>query len=147
MRFSQTGWIFILLCVVVSAFVLANNPAGAPQLICICAVIILLFYRLTVIVKDDHLRFAFGIGIIGKTIYFKDLVACRPIDYMPFGYGVRIRPTVTLYNVSGRKAIELIIRGKRRKIWIGTDKPVELASYINTRLQEYHERALDYDTE
>jgi hypothetical protein len=56
-------------------------------------------------------------------------------SYIPLGWGIRLKPGVILFNVSGTKAIELSIKGKKLKIWIGTDEPEELSDFINSKIQ------------
>ena len=60
-------------------------------------------------------------------------MACKPISYISLGWGIRLRPGVILFNVSGNKAIELEIKNKKRKIWIGTNCPEEIADFINSK--------------
>ena len=75
-----------------------------------------------------------GIGLIRGTYELKELSACRPMDYTPLGWGIRFRPGVTLYNVSGNRAIELEFKNRDRKIWLGTNTPEEIAAFINEKM-------------
>ncbi len=91
-----------------------------------------MFYKLTILVTDDAVQFSLGIGIIKGKYNLSVINNCKPLSYIPFGWGIRLRPGVILFNVSGNKAIELEIKNKNRKIWIGTNKPEEISQYIKS---------------
>jgi hypothetical protein len=136
MKRTQIGWVFLLVipALVVTVYFADPNAFSFWPIVGGAALILLLFFKLTVKVTNDAVHFAFGIGLVRKKIPLADIVNCKPIRYAALGWGIRFRPGATLYNVSGNKAIELTIKGKERKIWIGTDKPDELAKYINAQL-------------
>jgi hypothetical protein len=138
MKHSQTGWIFIAAFAIINSFPLFTETPDSIKILLflVSVIILLLFFNLTIEVDDKNLRMYFGIGVISKRYKLDDIIGCKPISYIPFGWGIRWRPGVILYNVSGYKAIELNIRGKRHKIWIGTDKPQEIADHINNKLQK-----------
>jgi hypothetical protein len=100
----------------------------------ILALILVLFYSLTITVDNEYVRFLFGIGLIKGKYRLEDIESCKSISYFPLGWGIRYRPGAILYNVSGNKAIELVIKGKTRKVWIGTNVPDELSEFINSKL-------------
>lgn len=136
MKKTQVGWAFIL---ILSALMIWLLWKGQDQNILIGSgifftVILLLFYRLTVIVTETHVKYIFGIGLIKGKFELRDIIACRPLTYTPLGWGIRFRPGVTLYNVSGNSAIELELKNRDRKVWLGTNSPEELATFINEKI-------------
>lgn len=135
MKKTQYGWVFFAVIIIIAGLVifLTRNPESMLVIASLCVVLLLLFYKLTIKVTDDFVEFKLGIGIINERYKMQDIQSCKSISYFPFGWGVRWRPGITLFNVSGNKAIELEIKNKSRKIWIGTDSPEEISSYINSK--------------
>jgi hypothetical protein len=133
----QIGWVIITLVIIVDCFVLYNHtdPETIYPLSIISVLVLLLFNSLTIIVDDKFVRFHFGIGVIRWKYELLNIEYCKPISYIPLGWGIRLRPGVILFNVSGTKAIELSVKGKKLKIWIGTDEPAELSDFINSKIQ------------
>lgn len=136
MKHSQTGWIMILGAMILAFMAYGKNVNHPTSMLLsgLAVILLLLFYNLTIEVSQEFVRFSFGIGLIRKTIKLSDIEYCRPVSYFPLGWGIRFRPGAILYNVSGNKAIELSVRGKKRKIWIGTDQPDEMARFISNML-------------
>ncbi len=134
MKKTQIGWVIIVVIALISIFpFLANDNQIAKIIIPSVGLIILLFfYKLTIIVTDKFLFFSMGIGIIKKTYRLNDISICKPITYTPFGWGIRIINGGIRYNVSGNKAIEIRLNNKHKVIQIGTNTPEELSSYINS---------------
>jgi hypothetical protein len=97
-------------------------------------VCLLAFYRLTITVSESRVGFSMGTGLIKKHYPVEEIESCRPVSNPPFyGIGIHWTPDGWLYNVSGRKAIELTFKN-RKKIRIGTDRPEEIAALINKML-------------
>jgi hypothetical protein len=138
MKRTQIGWFTVAIIVIVDCLMFYQsrdlNAIKIPIMISLA--IILLFFQLTIRVDEDSVRFSFGIGLIRWKYQISSIEFCRPINYFPLGFGIRFRPGVILFNVSGTKAIELSIKGKTNKIWIGTDFPDELVGFINLKLTE-----------
>jgi hypothetical protein len=136
MKRTQIGWLIIAIVVIFDAFVLYQSRDYESKiiLIIISLAVIILFFQLTLRVDGEYIRFSFGVGLIRGKYKLTDISYCRPISYLPLGLGIRFRPGVILFNVSGTKAIELFVRGKSRKVWIGTDYPDEIACFINSKI-------------
>jgi len=136
MKKTQTGWVVIGIVIAVGILVLLINtqPQTIILLAFISAAILMLFYNLTIEVDDEQVRFSFGIGLIHGSYKLEHIRHCRSLNYIPMGWGIRFRPGVILYNVSGRKALELELENKKRKVWLGTDSPEELAEHIRGKL-------------
>ncbi len=90
----------------------------------------LLFYKLTVEVTAEHLKFAFGAGLIRKTIPLADTSACTPVrNRLWHGWGIHYIGAGWLYNVSGLDAVEVLLKSGKR-LRIGTDQPGSLAGAL-----------------
>lgn len=140
MKRTQFGWVFFAIIFAIAGIVIYQNHNVKTALIIsiISLVLLLLFYKLTITVTGRYVQFSLGIGLIKGKYNIDNIVVCRPLSYIPFGWGIRLRPGVILFNVSGNKAIELEIKNKRRKIWIGTNCPEEIARYINSKRKNDH---------
>ncbi len=134
MKKTQFGWIFLGVIILFFGFIIYQNRNVNTLLIlsALAIVLLLLFYKLTISITDQDVKFSMGIGIIKGKYKFSDINYCKPLSHIPFGWGIRLRPGVILFNVSGNKAIELEIKDKNKKIWIGTNKPEEISQYINS---------------
>lgn len=135
MKRTQYGWIIIAIIFAFAGIVIYQKQDLKTILIIsiISLVLLLLFYKLTINVTDRYIQFSFGIGLIKGKYDLESIVVCKPLSYIPFGWGIRLRPGVILFNVSGNKAIELEIKNKNRKVWIGTNYPKEISDFINSR--------------
>jgi len=103
-------------------------------------VCLLLFYKLTVEIKDGVLRFWFGPGLIHKKISLEDIVSCRPVkNKLWHGWGIHFYGGGVLYNVSGFDAVEIeLTTGK--KLRLGTDEPEKLTGAINNIIINLQEK-------
>lgn len=135
MRHSQIGWPFILILIPLVAIVsyMKWNSSELSFLWGSGLIVLLLFYKLTVIVDDTFVKYSFGIGLIKGKFLIADIESCRAKSYASLGWGIRYRAGTVIYNVSGNKAIELMVRGKVNNVMIGTDKPNEIADFINEK--------------
>jgi len=100
----------------------------------IFVVLMLLFYKLTVSVSHQVVTVRFGIGIIKKSFELSEIKSISKIKYSAvYGYGIRRTRKGWLYNVSGKKAVELIMKNDK-VFWIGTDDPDGLERAIQNRM-------------
>lgn len=138
MKRTQIGWVFFALIPGLMLLVWYLNPDKASlwPMWAIGGLVMLLFFKLTVTVDKEFIRFSFGIGFIRGKFPLAEVANCKSISYVAMGWGIRFRPGAILYNVSGNKAIELTLRGRDRKVWIGTNDPKALADYINSKLMK-----------
>ncbi len=103
-----------------------------PTILLICLV---LFHSLTVRVSRKELAFAFGPGVIRKTIPLSDIESAAAVrNHWYNGWGIKKIRGGWLYNVSGFDAVELQRKGGR-KTRIGTDQPKKLLAAINAALE------------
>jgi hypothetical protein len=139
MKKIQIGWVFIILTAAFTIYGFLSSgftQSSSLWMLAFLLIVLLLFYNLTITVDDRFVRFSFGIGIIRGKFALSEIEICRPKTYIALGWGIRLRPGVIIYNVSGNKAIELKIKGKKRYVWIGTNSPEELCGYIHQRMNQ-----------
>jgi len=128
----QFGWIIVIIFVIILIWMTfayinqwGNNPIdiyGYILFLTIFGGILFVFYGMTVIVTDKHIKIRFGIGIYNKKI---DLSTVKSVTIQTYpvycGYGIRMLPNGILYNVNGKHAIEIKFKGKKNSILIGTN--------------------------
>lgn len=143
-KFTQPGTFSVALLLPILIFTVVmlilhgfdETPVAIVLIFVIITFVICLlaFYSLTISVSDSRVGFSMGTGMIKKYYPVEEIESCRPVSNPPFyGIGIHWTPDGWLYNVSGRKAIELTFKN-RKKIRIGTDRPEEIAAMINNIL-------------
>jgi hypothetical protein len=147
---TQIGWLIIFIFVLVILFFagifyyheILGKPFGdhpAPSwLYLIFTVVFLLllglFASLTITGFHDHIEVKFGIGLIRKRFYYRNIRSCS-VQKNPFmyGWGIRRIPGGWLYNVSGSWSVQLDMKdGKMYRL--GTPEPEKLQQFLKTRL-------------
>lgn len=134
-RHTQPGWVIGGSLAVVPLVILALMPreeAGIPLLLVavIAALGLLIFSALTVEVNREAIRIWFGIGLVRKTVPLERVRSWRPVRNPWYvGWGIRLAPGYTMWNVSGLSAVELVLADGRR-FRIGTDEPEALSRAI-----------------
>ena len=104
----------------------------APPIIVsiILLVCLVLFYKLSITIKDQTLCASFGPGIIRKRVRLTEIVGCEPIRIRWwYGWGIHLTPFGWLYNVSGFDAVAITLRDGKR-FALGTDDPPGLITAI-----------------
>lgn len=137
MERTQIGWPFVIIIPIIILIVVFTIPADESQItLVVLSFILLLFYKMTITIDEQKVKFKFGIGIIQGKYHLSDIESVRALEYVPWGWGIRIRfaAKAYLFNVSGKNAVELKIRNKKWKIWLGTDSPEEIAEFINRKI-------------
>jgi hypothetical protein len=147
---TQAGWLIIFIFVPIILFFagifyyqeilgkpFGDNPAPSWLYLVFAVFFVLilgLFSSLTVTGFHDHLEMKFGIGLIRKRFYYKDIRSCS-VQKNPFiyGWGIRKIPDGWLYNISGSMSVQLDMKnGKMYRV--GTAEPQKLEQFIRTRL-------------
>lgn len=109
-------------------------PFGARLAIVASAVAMVLsglvFTVLTIIVDGERLTWHFGAGLARKSVPLAEIVSAEPatttwID----GWGIHLTRRGWLYNVRGRDAVLVTLRGGKRFL-LGTDEPAALAAAL-----------------
>lgn len=137
MKKTQFGWVPTVIFLLMIPIVYATSPyiEGLFYLIPTLIVLWLLFYNLTIEITDEAVKWSFGIGLIKGSYALSEISSVRKQTYFPLGYGLRFRPGVRLYNVSGTKAIALTFKNKSGEIWLGTAEPEALVQFIESKLK------------
>jgi hypothetical protein len=95
---------------------------------------IALFYKITLTIDNETLRWSFGAGIIIKKVRVTEIAWCEPIRIRWwYGWGIHLTPYGWLYNVAGWDAVAITLRNGR-KFALGTDDPHGLAEAIQAAM-------------
>ena len=127
---------------VVIAFIVASRATGlrtmpAPAIVAMAVTFVIMiavsavFSRLTIRVANGTIHWHFGLGALGHDLPVAD-VARSTVVTNPIwsGYGVRLMRNGWLYNVAGRRAVDLELRNGRH-VRLGSDEPEALAQAID----------------
>lgn len=121
--------VLIILGYIFTVLLPAFQWAGYITIV-ILLVALVLFASLTVIIENTLLKIRFGIGLIRRKFPLEEFelvgVVKSPWYY---GWGIRIIPNGTLYNVSGFYSVELR-RNDGSIVRIGSDEPEKLEKAI-----------------
>ena len=101
------------------------------QVILVLLAVIVLFYALTIEIKEDTLYIRMGIGLIRKKVPLSEIAQARVVRIpLLAGWGIHGLPGVSwVWNVSGRDGVQLnFVKGGR--LIIGSDEPQELLRAI-----------------
>jgi hypothetical protein len=131
--------------IVVGSLALTTRSTGGigalptPALAAIGLVLVILlatavvFSRLNVRVENGELSWRFGLGFLEHKVPLSDIVNANVVTNPIWaGFGVRRLPDAWLYNVSGTKAVELVMRDGRR-VRVGSDEPEALLQAVGGR--------------
>ena len=141
----QIGWsvvagsaalfaVALLVTLSLSASTLAAAPWLVIALFGLLALGLLTYATLTIDVDDDRILARFGIGLIRKAIPVKDITRCEIVRTpVWWGWGLHWTPSGWLYNVSGRAAVRLELKGQRA-LMVGSDDAERLKAAIDARL-------------
>jgi hypothetical protein len=141
----QIGWsvvagsaVGLAMALVVTLSLSASTLAAAPWLVValfgLLALGLLTYATLTIDVDDDRILARFGIGLIRKSIPVADIMRCEIVRTpVWWGWGLHWTPSGWLYNVSGRAAVRLELKGQR-PLMIGSDDTERLKAAIDARL-------------
>jgi hypothetical protein len=118
-------------------FNVGDNPMQTilyPIITGICLIIILLFYGMTTTIDAESITISFGIGLIKKKINLANIESVREVENPWYwGWGIRMIPNGTLFNISGSKGIELKFKNTDKIIRIGSKDPETLKKEIEKR--------------
>ena len=140
------GWLIFVLSVPIHLLMtylyindIGDRPMGTNGYIIVTVTflfIYFLFYGLTTKITSDTITVSFGVGLIRKKIQLKRV---KTVDTIKspwyFGWGIKIIPNGTLYNISGADGVELKFNDTNRIIRIGTKDSLTLKKEIEKRLE------------
>lgn len=140
---SQIGWgllSFFAFTIIFLFLAYANqwgdDPVPLALFISLSSFLILicsLFYRLTVQVNESTIRLIYGIGLIKIDLHIEVLEKTEVIKTpWYYGLGIRITPKGMLYNLQGRKAVQIdyVNKGFKKTAIIGSAEPEKLEKAI-----------------
>jgi hypothetical protein len=112
-------------------------PTPALAIVGVVLVILLsagvVFSRLNVRVENGELSWRFGLGFLEHKVPLSDIASATVVTNPVWaGFGVRRLPNAWLYNVSGTRAVELVMRDGSR-VRIGSDEPEALQRAVDGR--------------
>jgi hypothetical protein len=133
-RHVQTGWAIIWVMIAAATLLplvaLASGGSFPVALVGILLLPLAMFSTLTVVVDDTYLSFHFTLGLIRKRIPLRQIRQFAPVSNpWYYGWGIHLYPGGALYNVSGSRAVEILLKGGRR-LRLGTDEPERVCSAI-----------------
>ena len=136
---TQWGTLILLVCLAIAVIAVAiiwlTGTLAMVFTLIILAAVAVLFASLTVDVSGNELRWHFGPGFWKYRLALDDIQSVAIVrNHWWNGWGIRMAPGFTLYNVSGLDAVELKLKsGEIRRI--GTDDPQGLAAALNAQMQ------------
>jgi hypothetical protein len=102
----------------------------------------LAFSSLTVVIRDGHLAWWFGPGVVRKTVPLSTIAAVEPTTTALIdGWGIHATARGWLYNVAGRGAV-LVTQADGKRFLIGSDEPDRLAQAIRSAARSTGSRLL-----
>jgi len=124
--------IVIVILAVLALFTQLRRVAMTGLLV--MTVVVVLFSRLTVKIKEEMVELRFGLGILRKRYLLRDIEACQVVNNpWYYGWGIRYTPQGWLYAVSGLTAVELQMKNGK-KVRIGTDDAYGLCQALERAL-------------
>lgn len=135
---TQRGTVMIAAFLLAGAFVLHQLVQGGPAWLWILLIVAMIFgftfSSLTVVITPSAFQAAFTPGWPRKVEPLANIAAVRTVrNPWYYGWGIRLTPRGTLYNVSGLDAVE--IRTKNGKTFrIGTDEPENVQRALENAL-------------
>lgn len=139
------GWLIFVLLIPIHLLLtylyindIGDRPMGTNGYTIVTVTFILiyfLFYGLTTKITSDTITVSFGVGLIKKKMQLKRV---KTVDTIKspwyYGWGIRIIPNGTLYNISGTDGVELKFNDTNRIIRIETTDSLTLKKEIEKRL-------------
>ena len=134
-RHAQVGYplaaVLVVAVVVVSSALVASSTSSAWVDVALAVGFAIAFFpRLTTEVHAGYVQCTFGLGLVRRRVFLRDISVATVVRSSPFyGWGLRWIPNGWLWNVAGLDAVELQLSSGRRFL-IGTDEPEKLAAAI-----------------
>jgi len=140
-RHTQFGWMILgglglWLAVALPILLVGRPPFWTLLVMALVALVLLLFVTLTVRVDDRQIELRFGPGLIRRRVLLADVRSFAVVrNRWYYGWGIRIIPKGTLYNVAGLSAVDLHLKSGEH-VRIGTDEPEALLAALRQVLGE-----------
>ena len=94
-----------------------------------CLVLLPFFWDITIRVTTAELRWRVGIGPLGRRLPLGEIERIAPAWVGPAGWGVQKMPGGWSYVLTGREAVDILLRGGGR-VRLGTPDPEGLAAAV-----------------
>lgn len=102
------------------------------------AIVLSSFWSLTVSIDHQHLKIKFGFWLFFKKFLLSEIQSVKQVkNKRYYGRWIRYRlwPRMTIFNVRGYDAVELVLKNWRVvRIW--TDEPIELLTSLKASLPQ-----------
>lgn len=126
-RHTQRGVLMVGVSLAAAGFVfyylLNSGPAWLWAVLAVLAAVGIVFSSLTVTIDATRLMAAFAPGWPRLAVPLDDIAEALVVrNPWYYGWGIRLTPRGTLYNVSGLDAVE-VRRKNGKTLRIGTDEP------------------------
>jgi len=127
----QFGWIIVCVFTIIIVWMTfayfnhwGNHPvdkSGYILFMILFGALLSIFCGMTVKVTDEELKIILGVGLFTKKVKLSEVVSVRGLTYpVYYGYGIRFIPGGILYNVSGKSAVEIRFRDRKKVLLIGS---------------------------
>jgi hypothetical protein len=144
----QFGWVIVVIFMVIMVWMTfayiyqwGSNPIdkfGYIFMTLLLGAFMLVFCGMTVIVTDRHIKIKLGIGFLVKKVDLQSVSSVEIVQVpLLYGYGIRIIPGGTLYNVSGKYAVMIRFKDRKRILQIGTNDRENLKIAIESRISKF----------
>ena len=108
--------------------------AGRCLALSVNVLMLVAFSNLQVVVDDEALVLRFKPGFVSRRLPLSEIESCAVVSNRWYwGWGVRLTPHGTLYNVGGSRAVEVRLQSGRR-VRVGSDEPERLAEAVRAGL-------------
>ena len=142
---TQYGVLTYLMLLVMAfltvSFILQTGKKPIPLvayliLMLVFIIIILLFYKLTIIINEDKIEAIFGIGLLKKSIKLDDIQSIENYKIPWYvGIGIRLTSKGWLWNVSTGNAILIYNKTRSKTFLVGSKEVDKVINTINTQLK------------
>ncbi len=99
----------------------------------LCLLVIAIFYKMVIEIKENVLTISFGVGLIKKRLNMndirKDTIDIRKIPFY-YGAGIRITSYGVLYNTSPGEAVTFTTKKENKRLMIGTQNSSRLKEIL-----------------
>lgn len=139
-RHAQSGTLMIGMCLAAAGFVFYYLLNGGPSwlwlVLALLAGVGSVFSSLTVLIDEKNLTASFALGWPRVVVPLADIAETQVVrNPWYYGWGIRLTPQGTLYNVSGLDAVQ-IKRKNGKTLRIGTDEPEQLRRALTQEIEQ-----------
>ncbi len=101
-------------------------------------VVILFFYKLTIIIDNEKIEAIFGIGLLKKSIKINDIKSIENYKIPWYaGIGIRLTPKGWLWNVSLGNAVLINNKTTSKTFLVGSNEVDKVINIINTQIKKH----------